>query len=181
MTDKMKLTKTERLILANQYRILEELEAKEAERYRNHRIALEEGYALHFSDAFQNISDEMSEEECRFVLDVLDLYRALHFSYKKLKDKAGIDATFVNFPGFDGNNEPHHLAYCEYFCERLGRFAELGPVPNSHMQMLDIYRRTLHAWEAIGRPHELTKDQISDFQMAQVHPENKPGEDDTVQ
>lgn len=181
MTDKIKLTKTERLILANQYQILEVLGAKEAERYRNHRMALERGYALHFTDAFENISDEMSEEECTFVLDVLSMYRALHASHEKLKDKTDIDASSAQFLGFDGNNEPRHLAYCHYFCEHLGNFSELCPIPNSHRQMLDIYRRTLRAWEAMGRPHELTKDQIGELQMAQVHPEHKPGEDDVVQ
>ncbi len=185
MTDKMKLTKTERLILANQYRILEVLDPKEAEGYSNHRIALEDGYALNFSDAFQNIWDELPEEECTFVVDVLSMHRALHFSYQALEDKAGIDETSIKFDGFDGNNESHYMSYCRYFCIRLGRFAELADHGhdgyNSHMPTLDIYRRMLEAWEAMGKPHPMTKDQISDIQMARVHPEHKPGEDDIVQ
>ena len=181
----MKLSKTERLILANQFKILELLDPNEAEGYGNHRIALEDGFTLHYSDAFQNIWDELPEDECRYVLDVLDMHRALHFSYEKLKDRAGIEERSIKFSGFDGNNETHHMSYCRYFCDRLGRYKELADHGhegyNSHMPTLDMYRRMLGAWEAMGKPHELTKDQIGEVQMARVHPENKPGEDDSVQ
>ncbi len=181
----MKLTKIERLILANQYRILEALVPSEAEGYSNHRIVLEGGYALHFSDALQSVRDELSENDCEFVLDVLSMHSALHGSHEALEDKAGIDETFIKFAGFDGNSEIRYMSYCQYLCERLGQFAELRDPGrdgyNSHKLTLDMYRQMLNAWKNMGKPRELTKDQIIKLQMSGVHQKNRPGEDDTVQ
>lgn len=181
----MKLSKTERLILANQYRILEILIPGESEGYSQHRMALEDGYALHYSDAFQNIWDELPESECELVLDVLSMHSALHFSYEALENKAGIKENSIKFDGFDGNNETHYMSYCRYFCDRLGRYAELADHGhdgyNSHMPTLEMYGRMLDAWRAMGKPNELTREQIGEIQMARVHPENRPAEGEAVQ
>ncbi len=53
-----------------------------------------------------SLNDEVSEDDCRFVYDVLDMHRDLIRSYEALTDKAGIEAADVSFRGFDGNNEP---------------------------------------------------------------------------
>lgn len=181
----MELSKVERLIIANQYRILEKLDPDEAEGYARHRQALEDGYQLHYDEAFYNIWDNLPEKECRFVLDVLSMHSALHFSFKELEDKSGIDEAYIKFQGFDGNNESHYMAYCKYFCVKLERFSELVDQGhdgfNSHSPTLDLYRRMLDAWERMDKPHRLSKDQIKELQMAHVHPEHKPTEDDTVQ
>lgn len=81
----MKLSKVERLMLVNQYLILEGLYPDEKEFYANNRKAIEEGFELHYSDLFAGISDKtLTEKECREVLDILDMFRAITFSYEKL-------------------------------------------------------------------------------------------------
>ena len=49
-------TLEQRLILINQYKILEKLYPEEAETYSQHREILEEGYTLHYNDLIKVIS-----------------------------------------------------------------------------------------------------------------------------
>lgn len=53
---------------------------EETDYYVINREALEEGYTLHYEWMFEGLFEEMSEDECREVIDILDMYRALHFS-----------------------------------------------------------------------------------------------------
>jgi uncharacterized protein len=81
----MKLTKIERLLLVNQLLILEKLYPESAKAYKQERTALREGYELHYKDLFHLIEDEtLSEDQCREVLDVLEMYRAITFSARRL-------------------------------------------------------------------------------------------------
>ena len=164
----MKLSKVERLMLVNQYLILEGLYPDEKEFYANNRKAIEEGFELHYSDLFAGISDEtLTEEECREVLDILDMFRAITFSYEKLQDKTGIDEYRIKFHGFDLNDEYEgkRVIYSRYFINDLDRFEELkygkGYADcNSHTLMIDVYRRMLNKWNWIQRKYKLSKDDI---------------------
>jgi hypothetical protein len=161
----MDLSLTERVIIANQFKILEKLYPEEAEYYSNHRRALECGYKLHYADIVENFYDEMSEEECREVIDILDMYRALTDSYNRLPDKAGINEREIRFAGFDGNEETSQYLYAQYFIVDLDRFQELTygqihPDLNSHWPKLDKYRAMLEVWKPIGDRHNLNSNQI---------------------
>ena len=81
----MQLTKIERLNLIHQYLILEKLYPELQQHYSELRQALEDGYSLHYSWCFEYLSKDMPEEECRKVLDILDMYRAITFSSDKIK------------------------------------------------------------------------------------------------
>ena len=78
----MKFSRKERIILCNQYLILEKLYPEDAEDYAQTRKALEHGYALHYSDLAENIyEDELSEQECQEVLDILNMYSFVTSAY----------------------------------------------------------------------------------------------------
>lgn len=162
----MELDKKDRLILSNQLKILEKLYPEESDYYARHRKALEEGYALHYNWLFENIYDEMSAEECKEVLDILDMYRAITFSYQKLEDKGELKSHYyLKFSGFDGNNETKQMAYAQYFMIDLDRYKELrydqpSPDLNSHMQMMPKYRNMLSKWKNCKDKHPLSKDDI---------------------
>lgn len=161
----MELTKKDRLILINQFLILEKLYPDEADYYEKHRIALQQGYKLHYPWIVENLWEELDESECRRVLDTLDMYRAVKHSYERLKDKSGIEEHQVEFPGYDGNNESHHLSYARYFIVDLDRYDELRkdveyPDFNSHCQMLDKYDRMLARWAKFGKSHDLAAENI---------------------
>lgn len=161
----MDLSLTERVIIANQFKILEKLYPDEAKYYAIQRKALEAGYKLHYADIVENFYDEMSEEECREVIDILDMYRALTFSYNRLPDKAGIDEREIRFDGFDGNEETSQYLYALYFIVDLERFTELtygqkSPDLNSHGHRLKKYRDMLAVWKSFDDKHNLNPDQI---------------------
>ena len=156
---------TERLIIANQFKILEKLYPEEAEYYAAHRKALESGYKLHYAEIAENFFDEMSEEECREVIDILDMYRSLTFSFNRLPDKTGIAESEIHFDGFDGNDETRQYLYAQYFIVDLDRFTELTygqkhPDLNSHGHRLQKYRTMLAVWNSIDDKHNLNPDQI---------------------
>lgn len=162
---KMDLTIVERLIISNQLMILEKLYPEEEKYYSTQRKAIECGYKLHYADLVENFFDEMSEDECREVIDVLDMYRALTFSYQKLPDKAGIEEDEIHFDGFDGNEETSQYLYAQYFIVDLDRFTELTygqkhPDLNSHSHRLEKYRAMLAVWKSIENKHNLNEKQI---------------------
>lgn len=67
----MKLSRTERWMLSNQYRILEALYPADAGSYARHREALESGYELHYDWMIGSIYDDkdtLSSEDCREVM-----------------------------------------------------------------------------------------------------------------
>ena len=161
----MKLTKVERLLLANQYRILSMLEKERADEYDALREALERGYEAVYEDRiFLDIFDGLPVEECRFGQEVMALYWTIQRSYEELPDKAGIDERHIVFRGFDGNYETEYLAYARYVVEKEQRFPylKLGRARfNSHMPMVEHYRRQIALWESMDKKPELTAADIT--------------------
>lgn len=162
----MDISKKERLAFIYQLRILEALYPEEADYYANHRTALEKGFMLHYDWMFENLYDELSEDECREVIDILDMYRAITFGLNKLKDDDELhNHHLAKFSGFDGNNESRQMAYTRYFIVDLDRFSELKhsdyPNFNSHCPMLDTYRRMLQKWKPLSNKFELSRNEIT--------------------
>lgn len=164
----MELTKKDRLILVNQYAILEKLDPSNARDYALKRTALEEGYSLQYGQIFNVIYDEMPIEDCKEVLSILEMYRAITFSYFKIHNTKNVDDQKYRFKGFDGNYETEYFSYCTYFISELGRYQELKYENehhdfNSPTQMLDKYRKMLSIWESYGdtmAKMNLTQEQI---------------------
>lgn len=143
----MKLSRVERWILANQCRILEKLYPDEAQRYAKDRQALAGGYELHYGWLAEGILDEhhcLTEDECKEVMDILAMFKALHYSYEELTDKSGIQKPSVQFGGFSGNTETKELGYAAYLGDR---FPELDTDRNSHIPLLPLYRKMLEEWK----------------------------------
>ncbi len=162
----MELSKMERLNLSFQLKILEKLYPEEASYYAEHRKAIEEGYSLHYDWLLETIHDEMSIEECKEVLDILDMYRAITYSLEKIEDKSNLNETYLKFSGFDGNHESEQLAYTRYFIYDLDRYKELTygndlPDLNSHCPMLGKYRKMLVEWKKCENQLNLSKESIN--------------------
>jgi hypothetical protein len=162
------LTVTERRQLANQHEILEKLDPNNAEHHAKCRTILQKGYTLLYADVFQGIYEELNQEDCRFVYDVLNMYRDLTWSYEALTDKAGIDADDVRFPGFDGNNETAFYGFAGFLKEQ-GLWKEtLGPSGlNSHAPTIQRYQKMLanhktirDKYDPMVKRHDLTADEI---------------------
>lgn len=140
---KFDLTLKERLFLVNQYRILEKLYPDEAENLSRKRDVVSSGYSLDYNWLANDIEkDELSEEECKEMLDILSMHRAL----KSSCESAGVDPKLVAFKGFDGNTETKQFAYTVYLLERCNSWDDLhnkGHDYNNHFPTLRRYRAML--------------------------------------
>lgn len=148
------LSKKERLNLANQFKILEALYPEQAEDYARQRRAFELGFALHYSDAFEGMDEETSAEECREVLDILDMFVVMQRAFESLGRPGTVDPEDLKFRGFDGNNETKQYLYVRYLFD-LGRYESLHGQGhfddlNSHAPMLPQYCGMLETWRSIS-------------------------------
>jgi uncharacterized protein len=169
----------ERVILANQYKILSLLDPDYADEYDLVREALEHGFESRYMEAFHNTvhEDALTRDESILVIDAMDLYTALQVSYEKLEDeeKEGIDDRRLDFPGFDGNNETKLYAYCRFVVEQERRFTGLrfhkdrgaqdvsGALLdryNSHMPMVELYRNRIERWKPQRDRYQLPAEEI---------------------
>lgn len=161
----MELSKKERLMLINQYRILSILNPDGASSYNVRIKMLENGYSLHYDEMVSWIDDGMSREQCQEIIDILEMYRCLWHSYKKLRDKKGISKKDVRFPGFDAVEEEKELNYAEYVLYDLKRYREFHqrrrlPNHDSYKVMLGQYRAMMSVWKSLGHKKLLTRDEI---------------------
>lgn len=156
------LTMTERLLLANQAKILAALTPEDADHHTRRSETLEEGYAGEYSDVFAAIGPELTRTECALVWDLLDMFRILSTSIDALSpaDRQTLGEDRIDrlkFRGFDlaDELEGRLLSYVRYLVRR-GRWTELGPRlkeigddGNSHHRCLPFYQRLLEAYQAI--------------------------------
>lgn len=162
MREEMKIDLIQRLMIVNQYLILEKLYPLEEEIYRNHRIAFENGFEAHYSWATEHILEPLTKSESRFVLDILAMYSSIYFAVRET-EVLDFNSPY-RFDGFDGNGETKLLIYCRYFVNDLDRYQELkyGAVEgdfNSHRPTIEIYQDQLDRWKSIEDRIRLTKKQ----------------------
>jgi uncharacterized protein len=159
----MKLTRVERWILSNQLRILGKLFPNAAERWNEAQEVLESGYEPHYDILAQNVSEAtMSEEDCRDVTDILDMFSMLNRAIEGITERSGIYQHGLKFHGFSSNQERRALAYAEFLCRHDGgRFKDLHIREfDSHSPMMDTYRLMLREWKSSENQQKLTKDDI---------------------
>ena len=157
----MELTKKERLILANQFRILEQIDPKEADFYQKAYTILQKGYALEYDSLVEWFHDDLTKEECREVIEILEMHSRLDYAYRRLGDKTGIDEVRLRFRGFDGNNETGQMSYADFLIHREGKWRDFASMDlNSHCPTLDRYRRMLGQWRPYVGTLELSREDI---------------------
>jgi uncharacterized protein len=170
---RMKLTDTERLILANQYEILAVLKSDDS--YARLAEQLRDGHEWLYQQSFDYFAPNMSQEKAEFVVTILGIYSEMRDSYEQLTDKSGIELHQVQFPGFDGNNEGDLLSFARALRQNE-RFIDTLPEhgKNSHMPTREMYGRIIAKWREMGEPHfPLTKEQILGLLDAKIHPANR--------
>jgi uncharacterized protein YfbU (UPF0304 family) len=210
VADIPKLTTTERLILINQFSTLEFLArafpdvAKrsnttyhDAGTYAWYQEILEHGHDLLYSEFFGRVYDQtLTEDEQRAILDILDMYNDLQFSFDQLEDKRDLTEESVKFKGWDSNSLKGELSFAESFCFRDGkesaptsertptRFAHVWPSParESNFNLVDGYYRMLAVYRPIkeARLREIefapmTHEQITMVLNALPHPDSPRG------
>ena len=165
MTEPTKLTRTERWILSNQYRILEMLCPDKADKIKmaEAREVLEHGFEVEYGDISLHIDeDPISIEECKEVRDILLMHDNLQYAFDSLIDKTGIEAYQVEFHGFGGNSEWLQLGYAEHLCEANNQFPRVVRKDDldSHMPLLPKYKKMLELWNNMPNKNKFTREDI---------------------
>jgi uncharacterized protein YfbU (UPF0304 family) len=160
------MNKKERLILINQYEILAALKPDEESHYKELIKILSEGYEIFYDTLTEWIDEGMDETKSRFVLDVFDLYRAIHSATLKSEDEKVTQHHLSYFHGFDGNYEAEYLSFARFLVEDQGKFAEQkgyldkNDSMNSPTEMVHTYRAMLKAHQEIGKSFTLSDEEL---------------------
>lgn len=181
------LSKRARLHLVLLHRLAGSLTKNSGEAEHHDRMieVLEHGFTAEYSDEFTAIYDELPLEECKLVMDILDMFRVLEASAEAI----GADTLrqidehadrAVTFAGFDFNNsrEGRMADYARYLI-RQGRWTDLAVYfddehehGNSHMPMLDRYQRMLAVyrpiWDSMIRGVDRGRYLLDEDELAQV-------------
>lgn len=160
MTD-FPLTFAERVIIANQFKILEAVDPGNASDYAQSREIVEKGYASLYETINPAVSTgSVAPETGREVDDILSMFQAIEGSATRL-DKAPGDLS-VSFEGFHADEDGTHYEIATFVRRKLGRWGALAHYPDdASRSVLGHYRQMLRRWDAIGRPAEMTEDQLA--------------------
>lgn len=127
--------------------------------------------------------DVETPAEVIFVVNVLDMFAFLNEGFGALEpaeqqtviDQHPHAEAFVQFLGFDGNNEAEYRHIARRLVDDLDRFPSLKSTAanNSHCPMVDAYRRMYSVFETI-RPSLVGRgmgvDEINAVLAARAHP-----------
>jgi len=133
------LTIAERLILANQYKILSELsrlreDDYEAERNLVNQEIFENGYEGEYQEVFQGYDEKVSVDVSDETSAILNMYNRINDSIEHLtpEEKLNLDLDKITFEGFDANNDDHYR-YLKFITEKLDKWEKYKNVNlNSH-------------------------------------------------
>lgn len=173
------MTKIERLLLVNQYYILEKLDSIEnliksgdnavsdntkKSDYERYKIALENGYEKYYP----NVQD-LDQEICKTVEAILEMYASIYRSNSKLDKNSRINYDEIKFKGFGEDDEIEYATFTEYLIETLGHYTEskistsCTPGKPSYLRrynQLPKYSSMLEVWASYDKSDEMNLDQI---------------------
>lgn len=156
-----KLTDVERLLLANQFRILDKLEPDE--HYRLAAEALTRGYEGLYQRLVFHLSEPLPERVVTEVYDIFEMYCGLTDAYEHrgVKKPKGLHPVFE---GFDGVHDPHH-GVGNFLVKDLGLWPELkkGPMNSHSSTTLPSYLKMVAVWKKLGKPHPITQAHADDI------------------
>jgi hypothetical protein len=169
----------QRMVLANQYRILALLDVDDQDFWRQAAEMAVQGWPI---DNLPDVAvirsyqqDALTKDDQRFVLDALNVFELLQDGQRRgFRPKR--DDAMLAFPGFDGNNEGKLLSYARHAVENEHRFESVkrtGDGFNSHMPTVELYQRMISAWERLGRPLHVTQELFDALIDAQTHPSRR--------
>lgn len=156
---------TQRATLITQLQILKAVDSHNKSDYDERIQILQSGYTIFYDQAIGVSGEEMPEDQCRFVLDVLDMYGMIEdYKSDNPTDKEVWDHLRGHFRGFDGNNEGSYLGFARFLVLTQGKDEEQQAYTakndrmNSHMPMEPTYQKMLSLWKSLPNPyHALTR------------------------
>lgn len=150
----MEISKVERLILKNQYKILSILEQDKYEKEICQLLSKAFEYGYPEADGeIEKIHDKISDEKEKFVNEVLKMYGDLEYSYRSIpiQEKNGIEESDIAFKGFNSHKEKEEYEYSFFIlnfdenCEDLIKVKGFKKISSENMS--DIYRGMLERYK----------------------------------
>ena len=164
----MHLTPQEKLILHNQFEILKHVNPDDFSRYQEKQEILEIGSDTDCEELF-NFLNGTPNEVASEVWDILDMFKALTFSYDKLSDVADLKREDVLFSGFDGNEECSYYIYAQWLIEERNKYQEFATCEvNSHCNRLDVYRKMMGIYNTVKQKHEIKTKCFSEMTLEEI-------------
>lgn len=161
------MDKVTRLLLLNQYRLLGATKAIPSKDADDAVKALQQGFALDIEHLIETeVWGEFSSDSCQEVRDILNMYRIIHNSIRRMDAEVQSrlhELPWAVFEGFDGNNETEHYAYTQYLLKDRGLWAELYTQDmslNTHSETLHKYRTMLSVFKAGRTSGDLSQEEI---------------------
>ena len=158
----MEMSSTQRLILANQYKLMALLDSQNAKQYQRMETIVRGGFALELKELDKDFSD-ISEQECKTVLDTLEMYNALQVSYNNLADKSALNPHRLQFVGYCAVREKKYLNYLRFITATEGKYQEFMQCEHgcdSQTPMWDKYIKMLDAWRSCPHEYHLSMEEI---------------------
>jgi uncharacterized protein len=145
------LTITERVILANQYKIFSFLDKKNAKEHLANAEVFENGYTGLYEEIFENISDEVSKEVCRETNDILTMFKHIQKSIHNLSksEKARLNLDKIRFDGFDADNDDHYY-FAKFMIKKKHFYEHFSRVKMNSRSLASIrrYRKMLPVYKS---------------------------------
>jgi uncharacterized protein YfbU (UPF0304 family) len=161
------LTLKDRLVLSNQYRILELLDAESSADYAGCRAVVTGGQETHYVTLLEDFANALNLRVAREVMDILAKFSRLRLSYDHLGGQTSLPDKGMDFAGFHPDFEAEMLSYAQFYLAKLGRHRWLkkadGRGLESAVPMLDVYRRMLSTWQGIGDSKVLSEAEIGEI------------------
>lgn len=148
----MKLTVTERAILANQFRILSKFEDEDKEYLMKKVEILERGIEWHYDFAINASNETITREVGNETMEILDMFRQIDAYIEQLpkEERELLNLDTLSFKGFDANNDSHYY-FADFIINKDERYSERkGMYLNSHSSLnLKKYRAMLPVYKEL--------------------------------
>lgn len=183
----MKITDGEKLILLMLSELYEELEVNgEIEpQFIREAIFSNNLWALPWKYSGIPFEEQEDPEVVKKVLDILDMWSFIEYSYEQLSDEGKLElekaaAPFgkdPRFPGFDGNHESEYMGTASFIVNELNRFEEFkGRDFNSHCPSIDGHNRMFSVFKRIRENLNfgpLTVEDLAAILKERIHPSRR--------
>ncbi|WP_342607250.1 YfbU family protein [Vibrio tritonius] len=160
----MEMTNAQRLILSNQYTLMSQLDPANSAKYQRLKTIVERGYDLQMKELNKEFGC-LSEQTCREVIDIMEMYHAMQESYNMLPESAqsDVDQRRLIFLGFDAATEGQLVQYVRFLVSSEGLYTQFDQGEhgfNSQIPMVEKYHRMLTLWKKCPRQYHLSASEL---------------------
>jgi len=149
---KISIKDSERVIIINQYEILEKIDAGNKDFYKKAIKILQNGYEKYYCRAIPSLSkvnnnDIELAEDILFIYNIVENYKFDNPQEAKIID----DLDYSYFLGFDGNYEQQYVEICLFLINDLNMYENKKDYFNQtitgHMKMAHLYKEMIRRWK----------------------------------